>query len=112
MAIVKPSNKSSIHQCSCQTCQRHPSGSVAEEHCAINRVVAGFNEKYRRLFMGLLALQWGRGGTARLIEISGISRNTIHRGRVEIQCADRVTVGRVRLAGAGRPPNEKVRRGS
>jgi len=53
---------------------------MAKEHQAINRVVAGLDEKNRRRFVGVLALQWGRGGIARLIEITGLSRNTICRG--------------------------------
>src|SRR5262249_15246958 len=104
---MKPSSKSNLHQCSCQTCQRHPYSAVAKEHQAINRVVAGLDEKNRRRFVGLLALQWGRGGIARLIEITGISRNTICRGRAEARRVDRATAGRVRQTGAGRPAIEK-----
>jgi len=109
---VKQSNRSNVHQCVCQTCQQHPFGAVAKEHKAINRVVAGLNEKNRRRFVGLLALQWGRGGIARLIEITGISPNTICRGRTEVQRADRATAGRVRRTGAGRRAAEKNSRES
>jgi hypothetical protein len=109
---MKPSTKPNIHQCVCQTCKQHPHSSVAKEHHAINRVVAGLDEKNRRRFVGLLALQWGRGGIERLIEITGISRNTICRGRAEVQRADRATAGRVRRAGAGRTPSEKNTQGS
>lgn len=80
---------------------------MANEHQAINRVIAGLDEKNRRRFVGLLALQWGRGGIARLIEITGISRNTICRGLAEVQRTGRRTAGRVRRAGAGRPVTEK-----
>lgn len=75
-------------------------------------MVAGLDEKNRRRFVGLLALQWGQGGIARLIEITGISRNTICRGRAEIKRADRKTAGRVRQAGAGRSSSEKNSRRS
>jgi hypothetical protein len=74
-------------------------------------VVAGLDEKNRRRFVGLLALQWGRGGIARLIEITGISRNTICRGLAEVRHADRASTGRVRQTGAGRPAVEKNSRG-
>jgi hypothetical protein len=104
---MKSSNKPSTHKCACQDCRQHPYGATAKEHQAINRVVAGLDEKNRRRFIGLLALQWGQGGIARLIEITGISRNTICRGRAEIQRADRRTAGRVRQAGAGRSSIEK-----
>ena len=109
---MKPSRKSNLHKCVCQTCQQHPYSAVAKEHQAINRVVAGLDEKNRRRFVGLLALQWGRGGIAQLIEITGISRNTIRLGRAEVRRADRTTVGRIRRTGAGRPAIEKNSRGS
>jgi hypothetical protein len=109
---MKPSRKSNLHKCVCKTCQQHPYSAVAKEHRAINRVVAGLDEKNRRRFVGLLALQWGRGGIAQLIEITGISRNTICLGRAEVRRADRTTVGRIRRTGAGRPAIEKNSRGS
>ena len=109
---MKPTSKPNLHKCICQTCQQHPYSAVAKEHQAINRVVAGLDEKNRRRFVGLLALQWGRGGIARLIEITGISRNTICLGRAEVRRADRTTVGRIRRTGAGRPAIEKNSRGS
>lgn len=104
---MKESNKSNVHQCICQTCLQHPYSAVAKEHQAINRVVAGLDEKNRRRFVGLLALQWGRGGIARLSEITGICRNTICRGLAEVQLVDRTTASRVRQLGAGRPTVEK-----
>jgi hypothetical protein len=109
---MKQFSKPSVHQCVCRLCQQHPYSAVAKEHQAINRMVAGLDEKNRRRFVGLLALQWGHGGIARLIEITGLSRNTICRGRVEVQRTDRASVGRVRCAGAGRPALEKNSHGS
>jgi hypothetical protein len=109
---MKRFSKPNVHQCVCRLCQRHPHSAMAKEHQAINRVVAGLDEKNRRRFVGVLALQWGRGGIARLIEITGLSRNTICRGRVEVQQADRAPAGRVRCAGAGRPALEKNSHGS
>ena len=107
---MNESSKSNVHQCICQTCLQHPYSAVAKEHQAINRVVAALDEKNRRRFAGLLALQWERGGIARLIEITGISRNTICRGLAEVQRVDRATAGRVRQTGAGRPAVEKKAR--
>jgi hypothetical protein len=80
---------------------------MAKEHQAINRVTAGLDEKNRRRLLGLLVLQWGRSGIARLIEITGVNRNTICRERAEVQRANRATAGRVRRAGAGCPASEK-----
>ena len=70
----------SAHVCTCEICRPHPYSTVAEHHRAINRVLVTLDEKNRRRFVGLLALQWGWGGIQRLIEITGLSRNTIVRG--------------------------------
>lgn len=94
-----------IHQCECAACEQHPYGRVARQHQAINRVMATFDEKGRRRFVGLLALQLGRGGVQLAHAITGLSRMTIRAGREEIQRTDR-TPG-VRRAGAGRPAIEK-----
>ena len=59
---MNQSPKTKIHHCTCQTCKQHPYSALAREHKAINRVVSGLDEKSRRRFAGLLALQWGRGG--------------------------------------------------
>jgi hypothetical protein len=67
--------------------------------------MATFDEKGRRRFAGLLALQLGRGGLQLAHEITGVSRVTIRAGRQEIRRTDR-TLG-VRHAGAGRPALEK-----
>jgi len=63
------------------------------------------NEKGRRQFAGLLALQWGRGGAQLAHTITGLSRMTIRAGQNEISQTDS-TPG-VRRAGAGRPAFEK-----
>jgi hypothetical protein len=94
-------------QCACETCQRHPYSAIASEHRAINRLVVSLDEKHRRRFVGLLALQWGRGSIQLLNTITGIDRATIRRGRAEVQRADRQTSGRVRCTGGGRHPIEK-----
>lgn len=102
----------SSHVCTCDVCREHPYSSVAEHHRAINRVLVTLDEKNRRRFVGLLALQWDRGGVQRLIEITGLSRNTIVRGREELQHARRASkADRIRRAGAGRKRVEKNSRG-
>ena len=78
---------------------------MADEHRAINRVLVTLNEKNRRRFAGVLALQQGRGGVAAVIRITGLSRNTILRGRDELQRNDRQAG--IRQPGAGRLPAEK-----
>src|SRR5271157_3264809 len=105
---MKPREKQSDHQCRCDVCCRHPGSAEAKEHRAINRVVALLNEKSRRRFVGLLALQWGRGSVEQLSLITGLSRPTIRRGRDEVQGVERPKAsGRVRRPGAGRRRVEK-----
>jgi hypothetical protein len=96
------------HRCTCTICCEHPYSSTAKEHRAINRVLSTLNEKSRRRFVGLLALQWGRGSVERLSEITDLSRPTIRRGRAEVQKVERAgTSGRVRRSGADRLRVEK-----
>ena len=102
-----------LHQCACETCQQHPRSETAEEHRAINRLLAGLDEKNRRRFAGLLAINAEHGDIQRLIEITGLSRNTICRGRDEIKRIEpRDTRRRVRRAGGGRHVVEKKTRKS
>jgi DNA-binding phage protein len=84
---------------------------VAEDHRAINRVVASLDERRRRLFAGLLAQQAGHGGIARVARITGLSRTTVLRGLREL-AAPPDPSGRVRRPGGGRPRVEKKRRAS
>jgi hypothetical protein len=62
---MKKRRKHHIHKCGCQDCSQHPHSRQAQQHKAVNRVVATFDEKSRRHFAGLLALQFGRGGVSR-----------------------------------------------
>jgi hypothetical protein len=100
--------KSYEHACTCPTCRDHPYAATAKEHAAINRVLATLNEKSRRRFVGLLALQEGRGSLECLSEITGLSCPTIRRGRAEVQRGEGAAESsRVRRSGAGRKRVEK-----
>ena len=105
MRIIK---KKTHYQCQCSTCKSAPRSAEAKEHQAINQVISLLHEKGRRQFVGLLALQWGRGGLERLSIITGLSRPTIRRGRKEVQRKERQSErNRVRKQGAGRQLVEK-----
>ena len=96
------------HKCTCAACREQPRGAVAQEHQAINRVLTTLDEKSRRRFIGLLALQGGRGSITLLNQVTGLSRPTIRRGREEVSRVEKPSSqGRVRQAGAGRPAVEK-----
>ena len=69
------------------------------------------HEKSRRRFAGVLAQQGGHGGIQRVIEITGLSRNTIRRGQTEAQHQDtRGEQVRIRRTGGGRKRVEKNNR--
>jgi hypothetical protein len=101
MSTTQERDLRSPHRCSCPECHREPDGAVAREHQAINRILARIDERSRRLVAGLLARLYGRGGITRLARITGLDRNTIARGRRELDQADALPPGRVRRSGAG-----------
>lgn len=96
-----------LHRCSCETCQRHPFSQVAQQHRALNRVLAHCDEKTRRRVVGLLAQQWGSQCISLLRRITGLSRNTIQRGKHEIEHPVSQPSHRIRKPGAGRRLVEK-----
>jgi hypothetical protein len=82
---------------------------LAAEHRAINRLVAVSDERVRRLLVGFLAKQFGRGGISRLARITGLDRKTIATGQRQLrEQTDSDAPGassvspRVRRPGAGR----------
>jgi hypothetical protein len=96
-----------VRECRCLDCQQFPHGDIAREHQAINRVVVSLKERGRRLFVGLLAHERGRGGVVAVATITGMSRTSIRQGMLEIQRAVPDLSDRVRKPGGGRKPVEK-----
>lgn len=106
-----PQNKSKpVHNCRCRDCVEQPSGEIALFHASINRLVAALDEKYRRQFVGLLASQLGHGGIQYISKITGLNRQTISRGKREIEQVDTALAGRIRVPGGGRHKVEKKNR--
>lgn len=93
--------------CCCESCRNFPRGDIAQDHRAINRVVASLDERRRRLFAGLLAHQRGHGGVVQIARITGLSRTTIHRGVLELHAPGVEPAARIRRPGGGRPRAEK-----
>jgi hypothetical protein len=62
-----------------------------------------FNERQRRLWAAAEARALGYGGVAAVSRATGISQDTIGRGKRELQDGERLAGGRVRREGAGRP---------
>jgi hypothetical protein len=94
------------HHCRCSACREEPDGDVAQQHRDVNRLAATLDERARRLLVGFLARQHGRGGVAHFSRVTGLSRNTIRLGLAQL---DRPPGhdGRVRRPGGGRPRVEK-----
>jgi len=98
-----------VSKCRCRECVEQPSGGIALLHTSINCLIAVLDEKHRRQFAGLLASQFGHGGIQYLSKITGLNRETISRGKREIEQANADLDGRIRVAGGGRHKVEKKR---
>lgn len=106
-APMSSSKRRPIHPCDCSSCRQHPYSQTAQQHKAINRVLATLNEKNRRHFVGVLAIQLGAQRIALLARITGLSRPTIYRGKREVEHPNAQVRERVRAPGAGRRAVEK-----
>ncbi len=105
--IMADRKRKQFHRCSCGECKSRQNPDVAEYHRSINRVLVELDERSRRLFAGLLARQFGRGGIQRVLEITGLSRVTIRRGLRECDKSQPAALDRIRCAGGGRTLIEK-----
>lgn len=99
---------STIHQCECEICQQPEYHLDQTLHRQMNLLLSRLDEQQRRWYAALEAKKRGHGGATQVAEISGLSVETIRRGRTELEngLADR-PVDRVRKAGGGRKPVEK-----
>jgi hypothetical protein len=59
---------------------QHYSAEIEE---AMRQFYAGLNEKDRRLYAGIEALKFGRGGKKYIAQVLGCSRNTVSKGALE-----------------------------
>jgi hypothetical protein len=97
----------SVRKCRCSECIEQPNSEIALFHASINRLVAVLDEKHRRQLVGLLASQFGHGGIQYISKITGFNRQTISRGKQEIERANAALGGRIRATGGGRHKAEK-----
>ena len=74
----------------------------------MNLFLSRLDEQQRRWYVALEAKKLGHGGATLMSQITGMSMDTIRRGRDELDngLADR-PVERIRLPGGGRPRVEK-----
>lgn len=97
-----------IHQCQCDICQQSESHPDQELHQQMNLLISRLDEQQRRWYAALEAKKIGHGGATLLAKITGLSVETIRRGRYELEdrLADRPH-DRVRKPGGGRQSIEK-----
>ena len=105
--VMADRKRKRVRRCGCGDCRSRRNRDLMEYHRSINRVMVELDERSRRLFAGLLARQFGRGGVQRLFEITRLSRGTIRRGLRESQLAQTTDSGRIRGPGGGRKCVEK-----
>ncbi len=65
-----------------------------------------FNEKQRRLYLGLESMRVGHGGDVKISRITGVNVKTIALGRQQL-LERNVTLERIREVGGGRPSIKK-----
>ena len=102
--------KGTVHQCECPECQRAGPNPTKELHRQMNFFLSTLDEHQRRLYVGLESQNLGHGGDQRLAMITGMSVDTIAKGRRELELAE--PTERIRAPGGGRWPVEKKTRQS
>ena len=101
-------SKETVHQCECQNCQQAEDHPDKELHHQTNLLLSRLDEQQQRWYVALEAKKIGYGGMTIMSQITGMSLDTIRRGRDELgeDLVER-PVDRVRLPGGGRRPVEK-----
>jgi hypothetical protein len=101
-------SQETVHQCACQNCQRAGDHPDKELHHQMNLLLSRLDEQQQRWYVALEAKKIGHGGMTLMSQITGMSLDTIRRGRDELgeELVGR-PVDRVRLPGGGRRPVEK-----
>lgn len=101
-------SKNAVHQCECPNCQQADDHPDKKLHHQVNLLLNRLDEQQQRWYVALEAKKLGHGGMALMSRITGMSADTIRRGRDELDNELRERpVDRVRLPGGGRPRVEK-----
>lgn len=102
-----------IHQCECAICQQSESHPDQRVHQQMNLLLSRLDEQQRRWYAAIEAQKLGHGGATLLAKITGLSVETIRRGRTELEDGlSQRPVDRVRQVGGGRKTVEKKRQPS
>ncbi len=97
-----------MHCCRCAVCQAGNDRAMIHYHEQINLLLSRLSEPQRRWYVGTLAQAPAGPSIRTLMAMTGLSSNTILRGRREIEggLVD-VPDGRQRHVGGGKPKAEK-----
>lgn len=102
-----------IHQCECTKCQQSESHPDQAIHRQMNLFMSRLDEQQRRWYAALEAQKLGHSGATLMAKVSGLSVETIRRGRYELEDGlETRPINRVRNPGGGRKTVEKKRRKS
>ena len=102
-----------VHQCECPNCRLAGDHPDKELHHQMNLLLSRLDEQQRRWYVALEAKKLGHGGITLLSQITGMSADTIRRGREELdEELNSRPVGGMRLPGGGRSRVEKNSQGS
>ena len=100
----------SIHQCECAICQQSKSHPDQVLHRQMNLLMSRLDEQQRRWYAAIEAQKSGHGGATLLAKVTGLSVETIRRGRYELEDGlETRPLNRVRNPGGGRKTVEKKR---
>lgn len=97
--------KQPVHQCHCAECQRSEPNPVKDLHSRMNFFLSTLDERQQRLYVGVESRRVGYGGDQHLAIVTGLSVNTIAKGRREREQAK--ADARIRALGGGRVRVEK-----
>ena len=96
------------YDCRCLHCLQGQENPDKVLHRQMNLFLSRLDEQQRRWYIALESKKLGHGGDKQLSLITGMHVETIRRGRRELDAyLKERPVGRVRLAGGGRPAIKK-----
>jgi hypothetical protein len=98
-------SKQPVYRCKCSECRRHTPNPTKVLHQQMNFLVSTLDERQQRLYVGLEAQKLGYGGDRHLALITGMSVNTIAKGRRELKALE--SHDEIRHPGGGRLRTEK-----
>lgn len=102
--------KRPVHRGDCPDCRRRSLNPTKDLHKQVNFLMSTLAEHQQRLYVGLESKTLGHGGDRQLARITGVSVDTIAKGRQELEEAE--ASERIRQWGGGRPRAEKKTRRS